>query len=238
MASGERHKWGTCAVLACVVRSVPSAVQKAWRDWAACRPPAPSDICTWPHGHTVACGSRRLVKLSCCLLCLCCRWNSWYDLGCSAAMNESTVRATADALVANGLADKGFKYVNLDDCYVKSRLPNGTLVPDPLTFPSGMRSLGNYIHNVSMLFGVYTDRGPMTCAGRPAAQGFEAVDAATYANWTVDYLKEDSVRRPPLRASLPLLPLLEATVCDAPLLLTSLAMAPVSQHHRPCRCIC
>ena len=129
-------------------------------------------------------------------------------------MNESTVRATADALVTKDLARRGFKYVNLDDCYIKNRLPNGTLVPDPRTFPSGMRSLGDYIHNVSicpnktvhnmsicnysasadMMFGVYTDRGPMTCAGRPAAQGFEAIDAATYANWTVDYLKEDSVR--------------------------------------------
>lgn len=128
-------------------------------------------------------------------------------------MNESTIRETADALVTTGLAAKGFKYVNLDDCYVKSRLPNGTLVPDPQAFASGMRSLGDYIHNVSictnkavhnmsicnysesagMMFGVYTDRGPKTCAGRPAAQGFEAVDAATYANWTVDYLKEDSV---------------------------------------------
>lgn len=32
---------------------------------------------------------------------------------------------------------------------IKSRLPNGTLMPDPLTFPSGMRELANFIHNVS-----------------------------------------------------------------------------------------
>eukprot|EP01044_Picomonas_judraskeda_P027049 COSAG03_NODE_8449_length_802_cov_0.958748_1_plen_37_part_01 len=37
-------------------------------------------------------------------------------------MNESTVRATADALVTKDLAQRGFKYVNLDDCYIKSRL--------------------------------------------------------------------------------------------------------------------
>ena len=54
-------------------------------------------------------------------------------------------------------------------------------------------SICNYSASAGMLFGVYTDRGPTTCAGRPAAQGFEAVDATTYANWTVDYLKEDSV---------------------------------------------
>lgn len=33
-------------------------------------------------------------------------------------------------------------------------------------------------------------QGPKTCAGRPAAQGYEILDAETYANWTVDYLKE------------------------------------------------
>ncbi len=42
-----------------------------------------------------------------------CRWNSWYDLRCTSAMNESTVRATADALVVKGLAPKGFKYLLL-----------------------------------------------------------------------------------------------------------------------------
>ena len=37
-----------------------------------------------------------------------------------------------------------------------------------------------------------TDRGTETCAGRPGAQGHEALDAQTYADWGVDYLKEDS----------------------------------------------
>lgn len=37
-----------------------------------------------------------------------------------------------------------------------------------------------------------TDRGDLTCGGRPAAQGHEAQDAKTYASWGVDYLKEDS----------------------------------------------
>ena len=37
-----------------------------------------------------------------------------------------------------------------------------------------------------------TDRGTETCAGRPGAKDHEALDAATYASWGVDYLKEDS----------------------------------------------
>jgi alpha-galactosidase len=157
-------------------------------------------------------------------------YNSWYDLMCTEHMNEATIRGVADALVKTGLARAGFVFVNLDDCYIKDRLPNGTLAPDPKTFPSGMRSLANYIHNVSdcqnatcadtacadctcehaernislcnysasaqLRFGVYTDRGSSTCAGRPAAQGHEAEDARTYAEWQVDYLKEDSCHAP------------------------------------------
>ena len=84
---------------------------------------------------------------------------------------------------------------NLDDCYVHSRLPNGTLVPDPVAFPSGMRALADYVHSKQMLFGVYTARCAETCAGRPASLGHEAIDAHTFAiDWDADYLKEDSCR--------------------------------------------
>ena len=41
-------------------------------------------------------------------------------------------------------------------------------------------------------FGIYTDRGNLTCAGRPGAGGHEILDANTFASWGVDYLKEDS----------------------------------------------
>lgn len=39
-----------------------------------------------------------------------------------------------------------------------------------------------------MKFGLYSDGGVKTCAGRPGSQGYEAIDAATYAKWGVDYL--------------------------------------------------
>ena len=58
-------------------------------------------------------------------------------------MNETTLRASVDKMVALGLPKLGYKYFNLDDCYVHSRLPNGTLIPDPVKFPSGMRSLAD-----------------------------------------------------------------------------------------------
>jgi len=41
-------------------------------------------------------------------------------------------------------------------------------------------------------FGLYTSRGNATCLGLPGSLGFEALDAQTYADWGVDYLKVDS----------------------------------------------
>ena len=40
-----------------------------------------------------------------------------------------------------------------------------------------------------MLFGVYGDIGEKTCGGWPGMQGHLKVDAQTYADWGVDYLK-------------------------------------------------
>ena len=43
-------------------------------------------------------------------------------------------------------------------------------------------------HSKGMLFGLYSDAGYQTCAGRPGSLGYEPVDANTYAYWNVDYL--------------------------------------------------
>jgi len=118
-------------------------------------------------------------------------YNSWYDWTCN--MSEKQLMASVDAFVAKGFPALGYKYFNLDDCWASSRHPNGTLIADPKFFPSGtLKPLADYVHSKGMLFGTYTDRGPQTCAGRPAAQDHEAIDAQTYADWGVDYLKEDS----------------------------------------------
>jgi alpha-galactosidase len=40
-------------------------------------------------------------------------------------------------------------------------------------------------------FGIYSDAGEKTCAGRPGSMGHEYQDALSYARWGVDYLKYD-----------------------------------------------
>jgi len=81
--------------------------------------------------------------------------------------------------------------VNIDDCWQVARFPNETIQPDPQKFPD-MQELIDHVHSNGLKFGLYSDAGYKTCAGRPGSLGYEDIDAATYANWGVDYLKYDN----------------------------------------------
>jgi alpha-galactosidase len=117
-------------------------------------------------------------------------WNSWNKYACK-GLNEQVVRATADAMATNGMKDAGYQYVNIDDCWQTGRDTNGNIVVDAEKFPSGLKALADYIHSKGLKFGVYSDVGTKTCAGRPGSIGHEYQDAKQYAEWGVDYLKED-----------------------------------------------
>ncbi|KAM0861092.1 hypothetical protein ACQ4PT_046108 [Festuca glaucescens] len=137
-------------------------------------------------------------------------WNSWNFFACD--INETVIRETADALVSTGLADLGYNYVNIDDCwsYVK-RGDKDQLLPDPKTFPSGVKSLADYVHGKGLKLGIYSDAGAFTCQVRPGSLYHESDDAALFASWGVDYLKYDNCynlgikpteRYPPMRDAL------------------------------------
>ena len=120
--------------------------------------------------------------------------NDWNAVGCTDAFDEGWVRAQADALVATGLRDAGYRYVNLDDCWASPRRDAaGRLVPDPVRFPHGIAALADYVHARGLRLGIYTSAGTLTCDARgfPASLGHETADAASFAAWGVDYVKED-----------------------------------------------
>ncbi len=117
-------------------------------------------------------------------------WNSWNKFACK-GLNEKVVRETADAMASNGMKDAGYQFVNLDDCWQTGRDAAGNILADAERFPSGIKALADYIHGKGLKLGIYTDVGTMTCAKRPGSIGHEYQDAKQYANWGVDYLKED-----------------------------------------------
>ncbi len=116
-------------------------------------------------------------------------WNSWNNFGCN--VDEKLIRETADSIVSSGMKDAGYKYVVIDDCWHGERDANGFIQPNKEHFPSGMKALGDYIHSKGLKFGIYSDVGAKTCAGRPGSRGYEYQDALVYASWGVDYLKYD-----------------------------------------------
>lgn len=116
-------------------------------------------------------------------------WNSWNHFGCR--VNDELIRETADGIVTSGLDKYGYRYVNVDDCWAIARMQNGSIQPDPKAFPD-MKKLSDYIHSKGLLFGLYSEAGNKTCAGRPGSLSYEYIDAKTYAEWGVDYLKYDN----------------------------------------------
>jgi alpha-galactosidase len=116
-------------------------------------------------------------------------WNSWNKF--QANVDEQIVRAMADAMATNGMKDAGYQYVNIDDCWQGQRDAQGFIQPNPAKFPSGIKALADYVHSKGLKLGIYSDVGYKTCAGYPASRGHEFQDAYTYAQWGVDYLKED-----------------------------------------------
>lgn len=116
-------------------------------------------------------------------------WNSWNTFACD--VDEKLIRDMADAMVASGMRDAGYEYINIDDCWHGERDAKGNIQVNPKHFPSGMKALADYVHSKGLKIGVYSDAGNTTCGGKPGSRGHEYQDALIYAEWGVDYLKYD-----------------------------------------------
>jgi alpha-galactosidase len=131
-------------------------------------------------------------------------WNSWNVFGRS--VSDELARTAADAMVKEGpfgrLIDHGWTYINLDDGWERSPRQGDQLNEGPTRdeatgkfitnkkFPD-MKALGDYIHSKGLKFGIYSGPGPTTCQGLEASYQHELLDAQTWAEWGVDYLKYD-----------------------------------------------
>lgn len=116
-------------------------------------------------------------------------WSTWNKFATN--INEDLLKATADKMVELGLVDAGYVYFNIDDGWHGTRDEQGFIHEDPAKFPSGMKSMADYIHSKGMKLGIYSDAGRQTCGCFAGSLGHEYQDAYTYAKWGVDYLKYD-----------------------------------------------
>ena len=117
-------------------------------------------------------------------------WSSWNFFAND--IDEAKIKAAADAMVSSGMRDAGYVYLIIDEPWAKERDEEFRLVGDRVKFPGGMKAIGDYIHSKGLKYGIYQDRGRMTCAGDPGSFGHEQIDMETFAAWGVDYIKIDS----------------------------------------------
>lgn len=144
-------------------------------------------------------------------------WNSW---NCwSAEVSQDKVLASARAMVESGLADYGWTYINIDDCWQGLRTgPRHALAPNE-RFPD-MAGLCAEIHHLGLKVGIYSTPWYGSYTGNPGGSAyapdgsdwtplpsrewiemvqrhrhapykFDFPDAWQWADWGVDYLKYD-----------------------------------------------
>ncbi len=142
-------------------------------------------------------------------------WNSWG--GHMLMVSDKVMRKAADLMVEKGLADVGFQYVSIDDCWMRispenfaarnekktkqhegfdfegmigpERDQDGNILPNA-NFPD-MKGMVDYIHGHGLKVGLYSSPGPTTCQGFAGSYGHEIEDARQYARWGFDLLKYD-----------------------------------------------
>jgi alpha-galactosidase len=114
-------------------------------------------------------------------------WNSWNKF--AERVDDKSVREMADAIVASGMRDAGYIYVNIDDTWEGPRDKDGNITTNE-KFPD-MKALADYVHSKGLKIGIYSSPGRKTCAGYEGSYGHEQQDANTWAAWGFDYLKYD-----------------------------------------------
>ena len=98
-------------------------------------------------------------------------WNSWNAF--ASDIDEAKVMGSAQAIVDNGLAAKGYRYIDLDDgWWLKRRQGDGKIIIRTKNFPSAampdgstsFRPLTDRIHAMGLKAGIYSDIGRNSCA--------------------------------------------------------------------------
>jgi alpha-galactosidase len=130
-------------------------------------------------------------------------YNHWYVH--FNRITQDLMQDAADQMVSSGMADAGYQYVSVDDCWMNAKSTSkyqtdpkrvgplrdaaGNLVPN-VYFPD-MKGLADYIHAKGLKAGIYTSPGPRTCTGFTGSYEHEEADARQFAAWGYDLLKYD-----------------------------------------------
>ena len=126
-------------------------------------------------------------------------WSSWNTYRIN--ISDTLIKKQADAMVAKGLKDAGYTYINIDDGFFGYRDKKGEMHPHPQRFPGGMKAVADHIHSLGLKAGIYSDAGAVTCGSiwdkdkngiGAGLYGHEEQDARLYfRDWGYDFIKID-----------------------------------------------
>ncbi len=129
-------------------------------------------------------------------------WASWNKF--RHHISENIIYDIAVAMKNSGLADAGYQFVNIDDCWQSSmRDDEGRMQSDFTNFPSGIPALCKKVNDLGLKLGIYSSNGSLTCEDLPASLGHERIDAETFARWGVEYFKYDFCHNTPISSLAP-----------------------------------
>lgn len=140
-------------------------------------------------------------------------WSSWNTF--RNHIDQDMIMEIAHAMVDSGLADAGYKFINLDDCWQSSmRDCDGKLQGDLKTFSKGIPQLIKDINNLGLKVGLYSSNGTNTCEDMPASLGRETLDAKTMASWGCEFFKYDFCHNKPISGDCPAVEKIELNRID------------------------
>lgn len=126
-------------------------------------------------------------------------WNDWYSY--YEHITDRDIRAAAATMISSGMADYGYQFVDIDDCWARkpgsddpdlkgpTRDAQGNILPNSRF--SDMAALTSYIHSLGLKAGIYSSPGPLTCAKFEGSYQHEEADAQRVAAWGFDLFKYD-----------------------------------------------
>lgn len=117
-------------------------------------------------------------------------WNSYNTWSCSPS--EDKIKESAEGLIKLGLDKFGYKFVTVDCGWPsRNRDEEGRLQWNATLFPSGGKSLGDFLHNLGLAFGLYSGAEFLQCGSTDlfASLGYEQLDVQSFAEWGGDSLK-------------------------------------------------
>ena len=135
-------------------------------------------------------------------------WSSWNSF--SNTINSEIVVQQTNAMVASGMKNAGFQYINIDEgWWLGQRDPSGNIVVEAKQWPAlqpgehagDMSNIVRFIHAAGLKAGIYTDAGESGCSfygpdlGPPmphtGSEGHYDQDFLQFAQWGFDYVKVD-----------------------------------------------